>query len=80
MSFWSKLFPRREAAKPADPKQAFETNPQFVGFKAYLKQEAGRLGFDYADFGYVVRIGLGNSTQRVGVITHGDVQPVDPNK
>jgi len=64
----------------ADPKQAFETNPQFVGFKAYLKQEAGRLGFDYADFGYVVRIGLGNSTQRVGVITHGDVQPVDPSK
>ena len=64
----------------ADPKQAFETNPQFVGFKGYLKQEAERLGFDYADFGYIVRIGLGSSDDRLGVITHGDVQPVDPAK
>ena len=64
----------------ADPKQAFESNPQFIGFKAFLKEEAERLGFDYADFGYIVRIGLGSSEDRVGVITHGDVQPVDPSK
>lgn len=64
----------------ADPKQAFATNPQFVGFKGYLKDEAKRLGFDYDDYGYVVRIGYGAGTERVGVITHGDVQPVDPSK
>jgi dipeptidase D len=64
----------------ADPKQAFETNPQFVGFKSFLKQEAVRLGFEYEDFGYVVRISYGQGDERVGVITHGDVQPVDPSK
>ena len=63
-----------------DPKQAFESNPQFLGFKEFLKQEAGRLGFEYEDFGYVLRISYGQGEQRVGVITHGDVQPVDPSK
>jgi len=60
-------------------------NPAHLGFKKALKQQAQALGFDYKDEGYIVVIGLGdtnitNSSQRIGIITHGDVQPVDPNK
>lgn len=64
----------------ANPAIAFEKNPAHLGFKKYLKSEAARLGFDFKDDGYVVVIGYGNSDERVGVITHGDVQPVDPSK
>lgn len=64
----------------ADPKLPSDQNPQHIGFKSYLKAEAARLGFDYADHGWVVVIGMGQGSERVGVITHGDVQPVDPSK
>ncbi|HWJ94400.1 MAG TPA: dipeptidase, partial [Telluria sp.] len=64
----------------ADPNLPLERNPQHSGFKAYLRAEAERLGFDYADHGWVMVIGMGQGSERVGVITHGDVQPVDPSK
>jgi len=64
----------------ADPKVPFEQNPQHTGFKQFLKAEADRLGFDYRDDGYIVVIGYGQGGDRVGVVTHGDVQPVDPSK
>ncbi len=64
----------------ADKDVPFERNPHHLGFKNYLKEHAARLGLDYADHGYVVVIGLGRSERRVGVITHGDIQPVDPSK
>ena len=64
----------------ADKDIPFEKNPQHLGFKQYLKEEAARLGFDYADHGYIVIIGMGQSSERVGIITHGDIQPVDPAK
>ncbi|UGQ47435.1 dipeptidase [Massilia endophytica] len=64
----------------ADPKVPFEKNPHHIGFKKFLKEEAQRLGFDYEDSGYVVVIGYGKAKERVGVVTHGDVQPVDPTK
>lgn len=64
----------------ADPKVPFEKNPQHIGFKRFIKQEAARLGLDYADHGYIMIVGLGQGKERVGVITHGDVQPVDPSK
>ncbi|CUI07923.1 dipeptidase [Massilia antarctica] len=64
----------------ADPALPFERNPQHLGFKSYLKSEAERLGFDYTDHGYVMVIGLGSGSERVGIITHGDIQPVDPSK
>lgn len=64
----------------ADEKVPFEKNPQHIGFKRFIKQEAARLGLDFADHGYVMVVGLGESKERVGVITHGDVQPVDPGK
>lgn len=64
----------------AVPNLPLADNPQHTGFKRYLAQEAQRLGLDFQDYGYVVVIGLGKGAERVGVITHGDVQPVDPSK
>lgn len=64
----------------ADPAIPDEKNPQHIGFKQFLKEEAERLGFDYRDHGMVVVIGHGASEERVGIITHGDVQPVNPAK
>ena len=58
----------------------FKKNPAMNGFKAYLKSAADILGLDYADHGYVVLIGLGSSANKLGVITHGDVQPADASK
>lgn len=64
----------------ADKSVPFERNAHHLGFKQYLKTHAAHLGLDYADHGYVVVIGLGQSSERVGIITHGDIQPVDPSK
>lgn len=55
-------------------------NPAHIAFKAELKKQANTLGLDFADHGYIVIIGLGDSKERVGIITHGDVQPVTPSK
>lgn len=55
-------------------------NPVHQAFKQELARQAKHLGLDFTDYGYVVVIGLGNSQERLGVITHGDVQPVDPSK
>lgn len=64
----------------ADKDVPFERNPHHLGFKQYLKEHASALGLDYVDHGYVVIIGLGQASERVGIITHGDIQPVDPTK
>jgi dipeptidase D len=64
----------------ADPKLPCERNPHHIAFKAYLKQEAVRLGLDFSDYGCVAMVGLGQGEQRLGLIAHGDVQPVDPSK
>lgn len=55
-------------------------NPTHIAFKKELAKLSKQLGLDYSDHGYIVVIGLGNSKQRVGMITHGDVQPVTPSK
>lgn len=55
-------------------------NPAHQAFKQDLQKLAKQLGLDYTDHGYIVVIGLGDSQQRVGMITHGDVQPVNPSK
>lgn len=64
----------------ADPRYPSDQNPVHIAFKAELKAQAERLGLDYADHGWTVIIGLGKGEQRVGIVTHGDVQPVDPSK
>lgn len=53
------------------------TNPEFIGFKQALARLSQAFGLDYSDHGYVVLIGLGRQQDKVGVITHGDVQPAD---
>lgn len=55
-------------------------NVAHIAFKAELKKQALALGLDFSDDGYVVIIGLGDQKERVGIITHGDVQPVNPKK
>jgi len=57
-----------------------ERNPVHMDFKAYLKSEAQRLGLDVSDQGCVVIVGLGEGEEKIGLIAHGDVQPVDPAK
>jgi dipeptidase D len=52
-------------------------NPEFQAMTAYLQRRATALGLDFADHGDVVVIGLGQSSDRLGIVTHGDVQPVD---
>lgn len=64
--------------------QTPDTNPAFMGFKSSLKQLSQDLGLDYADHGYVVLIGLdansavNNESKKLGIVTHGDVQPANP--
>lgn len=55
-------------------------NPAHIAFKAELKKQALALGLEFQDHGYVVVVALGESDQRVGIITHGDIQPVNPSK
>jgi len=55
-------------------------NPAHQAFKAELAKQAKQLGLDFIDYGYVVVIGLGDSDQRVGMITHGDIQPFNAKK
>ena len=55
-------------------------NPEFRAMTAYLKELADELGLDFADHGAVVVIGLGESSDRLGLIAHGDVQPADASK
>jgi dipeptidase D len=66
----------------ADKEVPFERNPQYTGFKNFLRAEAARLGLDFADHGQVLVIGLGplEAQERVGMVAHGDVQPADPSK
>jgi dipeptidase D len=55
-------------------------NPQFQAMTAYLKRKARDLDLDFVDHGEVVVVGLGRSEARLGLVTHGDVQPADPSK
>lgn len=64
----------------ADKAYPSDRNPVHIAFKEALKAEAARLGLDYADHGWTVIVGLGQGSERVGIVTHGDVQPVDPSK
>ena len=63
--------------------QTPDTNPAFIGFKSSLKQLSADLGLDYQDHGYVILIGvdasepLATPSQKLGIITHGDVQPAN---
>jgi dipeptidase D len=67
----------------ADPKLPCERNPHHVAFKDALRQEAVRLSLDFTDYGCVAVVGLGQAGEnkpRLGLVAHGDVQPVDASK
>ncbi len=59
-------------------------NPEFHKLTEYLRAKAKELGLDFEDRGAVVLIGVGKADaapeDRLGLIVHGDVQPVDPSK
>lgn len=55
-------------------------NPEFRAFADYIESRAREFGLDFQDFGSVLIVGLGEADRRLGVITHGDVQPADPAK
>lgn len=55
-------------------------NPEFRAFANHLRQQADSFGLDFTDLGAVLIIGLGESDERLGIVTHGDVQPADPSK
>lgn len=55
-------------------------NPEFNGFKEALRDKAAALGLDYEDHGHVVIVALGDAEEKLGIVTHGDVQPADPSK
>ena len=55
-------------------------HPAFRAMTAKLREVAERFGLDFEDHGAVVVIGLGDELERLGLVTHGDVQPADPTK
>lgn len=57
-----------------------EKNPEFTGFKRALCDSALALGLECEDYGYVVIVALGEGKEKIGIVTHGDVQPADPGK
>ncbi|WP_250459114.1 dipeptidase [Microbulbifer litoralis] len=57
-----------------------EENPEFTGFKKALSDRAGALGLEFEDHGHVVIVALGDGEEKLGIVTHGDVQPADPSK
>ena len=52
-------------------------NREFVRLKAYMAAAAARLGLDYEDHGAALVLGLGRSSDRLGLLTHADVRPAD---
>ncbi|HEY8570031.1 dipeptidase [Microbulbifer sp.] len=57
-----------------------EKNPEFTGFKRALCGKAEVLGLECHDHGYVVIVALGQGEEKIGIVTHGDVQPANPDK
>jgi len=55
-------------------------NPEFRAFVAHLRERAQEFGFDFTDYGGILVIGLGDGKDRLGIVTHGDVQPADASK
>ena len=64
----------------AEPSITVTDHPAVQEMTAYLERKAGELGLDFEDHGAVVVIGLGDASERLGVVTHGDLQPADASK
>lgn len=55
-------------------------NPEFRRMTDWFRAKAAELGFDFADHGAVVVIGMGDSPKKLGIVMHADVQPADETK
>ena len=64
----------RTVAEPGVPN---DRHPEFLRLKGYLARTAAELGLEYEDHGAAVVLGLGDSNDRLGLITHADVRPAD---
>ena len=61
----------------AEPEVSNTHQPEFLRLKGYLARKAHELGLDFEDHGAAVLLGLGDSDNRLGLITHADVRPAD---
>ncbi len=64
----------------ADPPTPNARLPVFRELKEYLAGCGRERGFDFEDHGAAVVIGLGRDADRLGILTHGDVQPAEPRR
>ena len=64
----------------ADPPTPNARLPVFRDLKDYLARCCRERGFDIEDHGAAVVIGLGRAADRLGILTHGDVQPADAGR
>lgn len=55
-------------------------NPHFEEMTRYFASLCKELGFEFHDHGDVLVIALGSGPDRLGIVTHADVQPADPRK
>jgi predicted dipeptidase len=56
-------------------------NPEFMKQKEYLRDLAIRLGLGFNDVGgYVQEIWVGEGSRSFGIMSHSDVQPVEPSE
>ncbi|MDH4069981.1 MAG: M20/M25/M40 family metallo-hydrolase, partial [Ignavibacteria bacterium] len=56
-------------------------NPEFRAQKEYLRDLVGGLGLQFNDVdGYVQEIWIGGGEQSFGIMSHSDVQPVEPTE
>ncbi len=61
----------------ADPPTPNARLPVFRDLKDCLARCCRERGFDFEDHGAAIVIGLGRAADRLGILTHGDVQPAD---
>ncbi len=61
----------------ADPGVPNASHPEFLRLKGYLARKAAELGLEFEDHGAAVLLGLGESPDRLGLVTHADVRPAD---
>jgi dipeptidase D len=64
----------------ADPQLPLVENPEFIGFKKTVFDTAKSFGLQAFDYGAMVVVTLGDQDRRIGIVTHGDVQPADASK
>lgn len=64
----------------ADPPTPNARLPVFRNLKDYLARCCRERGLDFEDHGAALVIGLGRAADRLGILTHGDVQPADAGR